>query len=118
MRWKDLLCEYEIDLAFINRQSEYCSKEHIIGMYRMLRSIIRHMRLYCEELPRIDYSTNTFFYRGHEYKVCFDDAGQQLYLDLGDITLSGGAFNDSPEWEWMELLDDIIDKEHCSWLAE
>lgn len=118
MKWEDLLYEYEMTLHFIDRQRKYHSKDYIMGMYRMLRLMVHKMRFECEDLPEIDYSTNTFFYRGYEYKVEFDDAGQQLYIDLGNTILSGGAFNSYPELEWMEMLDDILDKKDYPWLAE
>jgi len=118
MKWNDLLYEYESNLEFINRQRKYYSKDYVIGMYRMLRLMVRQMRSECEDLPEIDYSTNTFFYRGYEYKVEFDDAGQQMYIDLGNTILSGGAFNNSPESEWMERLDDILDEKDYPWLVE
>ena len=120
MKWNDLLYEYEQNLAFINRQRKYHSHDYALGMYRMLRLMIHQMRIECEDLPEIDYTTNipTFSYRGREYEVYFDDAGQQMYLTTNGVVLSGGAFNNSPELEWMEQLDDFIDTDFCPWLAE
>lgn len=118
MKWEDLLCIYEDKLEFINRQRKYCSKDCVMGMYRMLRLMVHQMCLECEDLPEIDYSRNTFFYRGYEYEVVIDDAGQQSYIDLGNVVLSGEAFNDSFNLEWMESLNNILDKKYYPWLNE
>jgi hypothetical protein len=120
MKWNDLLYEYEQNLLFINRQRKYHSHDYALGMYRMLRLMIHQMRIECEDLPEIDYTTNipTFSYRGKDYEVHFDDAGQQMYLTTNGVVLSGGAFNNSPELEWMEQLDDFIDTDFCPWLVE
>lgn len=119
MKWNDLLYEYESNLHFINRKLEKNnSYDYALGMYHMLRTMIRQMRIECCDLPEIDYTTGTFSYRGNEYEVHFDDAGQQMYLEVNGSTLSGGSFNSSPELDWMEQLDDILDIDFCPWLAK
>lgn len=119
MKWNDLLYEYESNLHFINRKLEKNSSyDYALGMYHMLRTMIRQMRIECCDLPEIDYTTCTFSYRGNEYEVHFDDAGQQMYLEVNGSALSGGSFNSSPELDWMEQLDDIVDIKFCPWLAK
>lgn len=119
MKWNDLLYEYESNLHFINRKlKKNSSYDYVLGMYHMLRTMIHQMRIECCDLPEIDYTTCTFSYRGNEYEVHFDDAGQQMYLEVNGSTLSGGSFNSSPELDWMEQLDDILDVEFCPWLAK
>lgn len=119
MKWNDLLYEYESNLRFINRKLENTnSYDYALGMYRMLRIMMHQMRTECCDLPEIDYTTCTFSYRGNEYEVHFDDAGQQMYLEVNGSILSGGSFNSSPELDWMEQLDDILDIDFCPWLEE
>lgn len=119
MKWNDLLYEYESNLYFINRKLKQTnSYDYALGMYNMLRTMIRQMRIECCDLPEIDYTTNTFSYRGNDYEVHFDDAGQQMYLEVNGSILSGGSFNSSPELDWMEQLDDILDIDFCPWLAK
>lgn len=108
MKWEDILFEYEDALNFIKRQKKYHSQDYINGMYNMLRSNVRRIKLYCNDFP---IATETAFnYRGQSYEIHFDDYGQQMYLEVDGKVLSGGAFNPNPELDWSEMLDDIIDE--------
>ena len=119
MKYQHILQDYENSLSFINRQRGFHSTDYAKGMYRMMRMFMRSEFLECEDLPVIDHTNNTFSYRGTEYKVEFDDYGQQLYLDLGDnIIIPGGSFNSNPELEWIERLNDVIDAGIYPWLNE
>lgn len=121
MTWNDLLNMYEDRLEYIRRRKKYNNDSFTDGMYFMLRTLIREFKFGLKDFPKItnalaepDKEEKVFNYRGHIFPVLVDDYGQQLYIEYKDQTISGGAFNSSPELNFSEQLDDILDQEFFS----
>ena len=112
MKYKYFELLYQDELDFIKRQKKYENEDHINGMYRMLRSMSRSLKLELEDFPII--KDNKFKYRNQIFDVLVDDYGQQLYIDYKGHTISGGSFNPSPEIDFSEQLDEILDEEYLN----
>lgn len=111
MNYEDLISWYDQEINWIVRalKDDSSNAEYLHGYYDAMRRHFRVLKMECEDFPKV-VNGSRFEYRGVVVKVYFDDPGQQLYAIVNGETVSGGAFNSEPQYEFSEAIDYAIDK--------
>jgi len=111
MKYEDLINWYDQEINWMVRSlaDDNSNIMYLSGYYDALRRFFRYQKMQCKDFPSI-VNGSRFTYRGITVKVYFDDPGQQMYTIVDGETISGGAYNTRPEWEFSEAIDYAIDK--------
>lgn len=111
MKYEDLICWYDQEINWMVRalKDDHSNKQYLSGYYEALRRHFREKKIDCEDFPTV-VNGSRFSYRGITVKVYFDDPGQQMYTIVDGETISGGAYNTDPQYEFSEAIDYAIDK--------